>query len=176
MGKKLPYTPNSRITAALRQLWMRSRERAKALKRTGYRCYDCGVKQTTAKGKQVKLEVHHSPHIDWTGVREWIRKVLLDVPQVPLCKKCHKERHDKVKRHTKIYMEYHGYSKADTILCENCGGVAVDIHHIEAKGMGGNPSKDVIGNLIALCRSCHEKAHKGEISKEVLFETVNTNG
>jgi hypothetical protein len=172
MGKKLPHTPNSKITAALRQLWMRSRERAKALKWTGYRCYDCGIKQSTVKGKEVKLEVHHNPRIDWGGIRELIRERLLNVKQYPLCKSCHKERHDTVKRHTKIYMKYHGYAVAEEILCENCGLLAVDIHHIEAKGMGGNPSKDVIGNLIALCRSCHEKAHAGEISREDLFETI----
>jgi hypothetical protein len=32
MGKKLPYTPRSKVRAALRQLWLRSRERAAALK------------------------------------------------------------------------------------------------------------------------------------------------
>ncbi len=98
MGKKLPHTPNSKITAALRQLWMRSRERAKALKSTGYCCADCGVKQSKAKGKEVSLEVHHEGGIDWAGIRELIRERLLNVPQVPLCKKCHKARHGKEMR------------------------------------------------------------------------------
>ena len=64
-----------------------------------------------------------------------------------------------MKRHTKIYLEHHGYSVADTILCEKCGAVAVDIHHIKPKGMGGNPKEDTIENLMALCRDCHTKAH-----------------
>ena len=33
MGKKLLTTPRSRVKAALRQVWLRSRERAAALKR-----------------------------------------------------------------------------------------------------------------------------------------------
>ena len=95
MGKKKPYTPNSRITAAFRQLWMRSRERAKALKSTGYCCAKCGAKQSKAKGKEIKIEVHHNPPIDWSGLRELTRERLLDVAQIPLCKKCHKEEHEK---------------------------------------------------------------------------------
>ena len=91
MKKRTDVTPLSKVKNAIRQLWMRSRERAKALKWTGYRCYDCGVKQSTAKGKEVKLEVHHSPRIDWAGIRELVRERLLNVKQYPLCKSCHKE-------------------------------------------------------------------------------------
>lgn len=62
-----------------------------------------------------------------------------------------------MKAHTKIYFDYFGFTKADFIACEICGNQAVDIHHIEARGMGGNPSgsKDVIENLQAVCRKCH---------------------
>jgi len=48
MAKKLPYTPNSRIKSALRQLWLRSRERAKRLKEDKYTCQKCGKKQSRA--------------------------------------------------------------------------------------------------------------------------------
>lgn len=48
-----------------------------------------------------------------------------------------------------------GYDTSDFIPCEVCGGRAVDIHHIEARGMGGSKEKDVIENLMALCRACH---------------------
>ena len=47
----------------------------------------------------------------------------------------------------------------DFISCEVCGAKAVDIHHIEPKGMGGSKNKDFIANLIALCRSCHTRCH-----------------
>lgn len=60
-----------------------------------------------------------------------------------------------MKKHTKIYMDYFGYGIDDFIPCESCGSRAVDIHHIEARGMGGTTDKDTIDNLMALCRYCH---------------------
>ena len=63
-----------------------------------------------------------------------------------------------------------GYDKTDWIECEVCGTTAVDIHHIEPRGMGGSKEKDVIENLMALCRECHldaeaKKLHKGYLTK-----------
>lgn len=78
-----------------------------------------------------------------------------------------------MKIHTKIYFEHYGYTEADHIECEVCSTTAVDIHHIEAKGMGGKAGKDVISNLIALCRKCHEKAHKYELTKDYLLDKHN---
>ena len=72
------------------------------------------------------------------------------------------------KKHTKIYMKYFDIGETDIILCERCGSVAVDIHHIEPKGMGGSKTKDYIENLIALCRNCHDCAHNGVLSKDWL--------
>lgn len=42
--------------------------------------------------------------------------------------------------------------------CEICGSRARDVHHIESRGMGGDPTKkrDVIENLMGLCRRCHD--------------------
>lgn len=74
-----------------------------------------------------------------------------------------------MKNHTKIYMKYFDYVQDDVILCEHCKKVAVDIHHIYNKGMGGSKNKDYIENLIALCRKCHTMAHNEEISKEELI-------
>jgi predicted restriction endonuclease len=59
-----------------------------------------------------------------------------------------------MKKHTKIYFEHYGYDISDFIPCEICGTKAVDIHHIDARGMGGT-NKDNINNLMALCRICH---------------------
>lgn len=73
-----------------------------------------------------------------------------------------------MQKHTKIYFDYFGYTTADFIACEVCGAKAVDIHHIEPKGMGGSKKKDYIHNLIALCRKDHERAHANEITKEQL--------
>jgi|TARA_R100000329_G_scaffold118174_1_gene97285 5-methylcytosine-specific restriction endonuclease McrA len=65
-----------------------------------------------------------------------------------------------MKKYVKIYMDYHDYVIDDVILCEHCSKIAVDIHHIEPRGIGGDPRghKNQIENLIALCRSCHIKA------------------
>ena len=73
-----------------------------------------------------------------------------------------------MKKHTKIYLNYFGYGEQDIILCEVCGAVSVDIHHIQPKGMGGSKTKDNIENLIALCRNCHNLAHDNKLSKEYL--------
>lgn len=62
-----------------------------------------------------------------------------------------------MKPHTKAYMSHFGYDVSDFIPCEVCGNKAVDIHHIESRGMGGSKHKDVIENLQALCRECHLK-------------------
>jgi len=44
----------------------------------------------------------------------------------------------------------------------------VDIHHIDARGMGGGKDADVIENLMAVCRSCHEKYGDKKEYKEFL--------
>ena len=65
-----------------------------------------------------------------------------------------------MKKYVKIYMDFHDYVLDDVILCEHCSKVAVDIHHIDARGLGGDlrGHRNQIENLIALCRSCHIKA------------------
>ena len=60
-----------------------------------------------------------------------------------------------MQKHTQIYLQGMGYKKTDFIPCEVCGSQAVDIHHINARGMGGSKIADVIENLMGLCRKCH---------------------
>jgi len=60
-----------------------------------------------------------------------------------------------MQKHTQIYLQGMGYKKTDFIPCEVCGSQAVDVHHIEARGMGGSKDKDTIENLMGLCRNCH---------------------
>ena len=62
-----------------------------------------------------------------------------------------------MRKHTKIYFDYFGYTGQEFIACEVCGRKAVDIHHIDCKGMGGATSNDKIENLMAVCRECHIK-------------------
>ena len=60
-----------------------------------------------------------------------------------------------MRKHTKIYFDYFGYTGQEFIACEVCGSKAVDIHHIDCRGMGSSKEKDTINNLMAVCRSCH---------------------
>lgn len=60
-----------------------------------------------------------------------------------------------MKKHVKVYLDYFGYGAEDFIGCEVCSSRAVDIHHIEARGMGGSKKADTIENVMALCRNCH---------------------
>ena len=62
-----------------------------------------------------------------------------------------------MKKHTMTYFNHFGYDISDFIPCEVCGKVAVDIHHIEARGIGGTKVGDTIDNLMALCREDHIK-------------------
>ena len=62
-----------------------------------------------------------------------------------------------MQNHTEIYFKFFGYDESDFIECEVCGCRAVDIHHIDARGMGGSKKKDFIENLMGLCRYCHVK-------------------
>lgn len=97
MGKKSIGTPRSRVRAAIRQLWLRSRERATALKRDEYKCQCCGVKASTAKGKEQKVLVHHLNGIDnWEHVIDAVYRHILCDPKdlMTICPECHKQEHE----------------------------------------------------------------------------------
>jgi len=61
-----------------------------------------------------------------------------------------------MKSYTVVYMLFFDYDIESFIPCEICGIRAVDIHHILARSQHKKLLKD-INNLMALCRSCHEK-------------------
>jgi hypothetical protein len=60
-----------------------------------------------------------------------------------------------MQKHTKIYLDYFDFKTESEVMCEACGSQAVDVHHITGRGK----DKDVIGNLMALCRKHHTQAH-----------------
>ena len=79
--------------------------------------------------------------------------------------------------HKKVYVTFFNLDISDHILCTNCGKVAVDIHHINPRGMGGS-QKDYIENLVALCRLCHDKVESSPyLNKKVrvkhLYKVIN---
>ena len=73
-----------------------------------------------------------------------------------------------MKPYVKIYFNHFGYDISDFIPCEVCGKTAVDIHHIEARGIGGTKEADNIENLMALCREDHLKYGDKKQHKEFL--------
>jgi hypothetical protein len=75
-----------------------------------------------------------------------------------------------MKRHTMTYLNHFGYDISDFIPCEVCGKTAIDIHHIEARGIGGSKEADNIENLMALCREDHLKYGDKKQYKEFLKE------
>jgi 5-methylcytosine-specific restriction endonuclease McrA len=75
-----------------------------------------------------------------------------------------------MKPHTKMYLNHFGYDISDFIPCEVCGKTAIDIHHIEARGIGGSKEADNIENLMALCREDHLKYGDKKQHKEFLKE------
>ena len=74
-----------------------------------------------------------------------------------------------MQNHTKVYFKYFDYGIDDVVPCEVCGKRAADVHHINGRGKG----KDVIDNLMGLCREHHNAAHgigKTYLHKDVLTE------
>ena len=87
-------TPKSKIRSSLRLLWLQSRERAAALKLHSYTCNQCGVKQSKAKGREQKVEVHHKLGVgNWEHIIDLIQQELLCDPTdlEVLCPECHKK-------------------------------------------------------------------------------------
>lgn len=81
-----------------------------------------------------------------------------------------------MKNHTKVYLQAMGYDTTEFIPCEVCGAKAVDIHHIQPRGMGGSKLLDTPENLMALCRTCHHEADFGTtFPKEKLKQIHATN-
>jgi hypothetical protein len=90
-------TPRAQIVSALRRLFLRSRERALCIQKAQYTCAECGAKQSKAKGKEVKVTIHHcSGEIGWDAIEAVVRDELLCSPDlmVCLCKDCHNAAHN----------------------------------------------------------------------------------
>jgi hypothetical protein len=82
-----------------------------------------------------------------------------------------------MQQHTRNYFEAYGYDESSFIPCEVCYKQATDIHHIEPRSKFGFKTKafqDHTDNLIALCRTCHDKAHDHRIAKTELMSIVRS--
>ena len=79
-------------------------------------------------------------------------------------------------KHIEVYRKFFDIGDQDIKpACEMCGNQGNDIHHIHSRGLKGFNHNETwyeindILNLIVLCRSCHDKAHGGELSKGQLL-------
>jgi len=70
------------------------------------------------------------------------------------------------KKHTKIYMDFFGYTKGDYIPSEMSGAPCQAVHHISPRGMGGSKTKDYIENLVGLTHVEHDKAESDKSYNE----------
>lgn len=68
-------------------------------------------------------------------------------------------------------MDAMGYDVTDFMPCECCGVKAVDTHHIKARGVGSSKKRDVIENLMGLCRECHENLGDRTYLRKELYDT-----
>ena len=97
MGKKLASTPRSRVRSALRQVFLRSRERAAVIKRDGNTCQTCFKKGSKAKGREVSIEVHHLDEggVQWEKILDYVyRHLLVDPSRMEcVCAACHHAEH-----------------------------------------------------------------------------------
>ena len=84
-----------------------------------------------------------------------------------------------MQKHTKIYFDYYNIAYDpvsgwhEWIKCElpDCGCGVVDVHHLNGRG----PGKDVIENLMGLCRIDHDRANSNELTKSELIEIHRKN-
>ena len=53
-----------------------------------------------------------------------------------------------MKKHVATYLQAFGYHECDFMLCDMCGAVMSDVHHIHRRGMGGSKTADNIENLM----------------------------
>jgi len=70
-----------------------------------------------------------------------------------------------MQKYIKTYLDHFDYKIQSDVMCEACGSQAVDIHHINGRGK----DKDVINNLMALCRKHHAMAHESIPKSEMQY-------
>jgi len=76
-----------------------------------------------------------------------------------------------MQKYVKIYLDYFDLGEQDLITCEACmkqgriDGSGFDLHHVYGRGKG----KDVITNLMCLCRKHHDMAHKSISKSEMML-------
>lgn len=99
-----------------------------------------------------------------------ISKIIVEIASFDL----HKLKNDNISKADYQYGEQYGFSNVreyvlwrDNHECQYCHGKSknniLNVHHIESRQTGGNAPN----NLITLCKECHERYHKHEITLNI---------
>jgi len=94
-------TSDATIKSFIRKLWMQSRERTAAIRDQGHKCRRCNARETSRKGIEVSIEVHHRKgEIDWEKIISFIRQEVLVDPSLldVMCMTCHDLEHGKTRK------------------------------------------------------------------------------
>jgi hypothetical protein len=75
-----------------------------------------------------------------------------------------------MRKYVKFYLEQIYGDTTEVPLCELCGSIAVDVHHIYRRGMGGSKQRDKIELLMGLCRIHHEEFGDKKQHYDYLFD------
>ncbi len=87
-------------------------------------------------------------------------------------------------KHYRNYINFYGLDEGESICSELSGEVAVDLHHIYPKDMGGRKTFthegveydiDAVENLIAVTRTQHNMCDAGDWSKDKLWDIHQRN-
>lgn len=100
----------------------------------------------------------------WINIQEfWLEDVMIDIRSMTDGYKSYKWQYQKSNRLDENIRK--AVILRDGCKCMECGktNTKLEAHHIKAKHLGG---ADILGNLITLCSSCHQKTE----GKEELFE------
>jgi len=78
--------------------------------------------------------------------------------------------------HKTVYMREMGCGEDDVLVCEtpnlvnsDCTHVASEIHHVKFRSAGG---KDILENLVAICKNCHDKAHGKNHGNKKMYKNI----
>ena len=78
-----------------------------------------------------------------------------------------------MKKYVKLYYDFFDYPISEDFMvpCEVCLRPAVEINHIDCRGMGGRPKNDMdfIENLMGTCRECHVEHGDNPVFRDMLI-------
>jgi len=120
---------------------------------------------------------------DWCKYPKWVQRLRLFFKNIPFRSMKLYNRIMAIIKYKQNYLDHYGWSRFDILMSElNPRKVAVDLHHIYPKGMGGRETFwhdgveydiNCVENLIAVTREehdiCDDPSHPDHKSKDELW-------